>query len=101
MEISVVGISFASTLFGQHQDARPFLYRESPGYDGQQAVRVGHWKAIRRNLNPGRKSKEKQPAPVELYDLATDPAETTNIAAQHPDVVANLAAIMKREHRLL
>lgn len=30
--------------------------------------------------------------PAELYDLATDPAESVNVAAQHPDTVARLAA---------
>ena len=32
------GISLAPTLLGKHQPARPFLYRESPGYGGQQSV---------------------------------------------------------------
>ncbi len=35
--------------------------------------------------------------PVELYDLAVDPAETKNIADQHPEVVRNLASILRRE----
>ena len=46
------GISFAPTLLGKKQEARPFLYRESPGYGGQQCVRAGDWKAIRTELNP-------------------------------------------------
>ncbi|HVX63524.1 MAG TPA: arylsulfatase, partial [Pirellulales bacterium] len=37
------GISFAPTLLGHKQEPRPFLYRESPGYGGQQSVRVGDW----------------------------------------------------------
>jgi arylsulfatase len=94
------GISFAPTLLGRTppQPPRPFLYRESPGYDGQQSVRVGDWKAIRTNLHPRPKANDQRPGEVELYDLSRDPAETTNVAAKHPDVVAQLRAIMDREH---
>ncbi len=95
------GISFAPTLLGKAQEARPFLYRESPGYGGQQCVRVGDWKAIRTNLNPrgkGKKAEQQKPGALELYDLAKDPHETTDVAAQHPDIVAKLSAIMKEQH---
>ncbi len=97
------GISFAPTLRGQTQPERPFLYRESQANTGQQYVRVGDWKAIRLNLHPTPNAKKKA-APangstaIELYNLKTDPAETTNVAAQHPEVVARLAAIMKAQH---
>ena len=47
------------------------------------AVRKGDWKLIRIALLPGR---------TELYDLANDPGETTNVAADHPDIVADLEA---------
>jgi arylsulfatase A len=91
------GISFAPTLFGGKQEARPFLYRESGGYGGQQMVRVGKWKAIRRNLNPG--PKETAPAALEIYDLEKDPSETTDVAAQFPEVVAQLTALMTAQHQ--
>lgn len=92
------GISFAPTLLGKAQPERPFLYRESQGYDGQQSVRVGNWKAIRTNLHPRPVVKNKQPGAIELYDLAKDPTESTDVAAQHPDVVAKLGAILKEQH---
>lgn len=92
------GISFAPTLRGQAQPERPFLYRESPGYDGQQCVRVGNWKAIRTNLHPRPRQKDKAPGAVELYDLAKDPTELHNVAAENPEVVARLVAIMKEQH---
>ncbi|MCI0539558.1 MAG: arylsulfatase [Verrucomicrobiales bacterium] len=92
------GISFAPTLLGRTQPERPFLYRESPGYDGQQCVRVGNWKAIRSNLNPGPNSKTTEPGDIELYDLANDPGETHDVAAQHPAVLKKLAAILRQEH---
>ncbi|HLX61206.1 MAG TPA: arylsulfatase [Planctomycetota bacterium] len=93
------GISFAPTLLGQKQEPRAFLYRESPGYGGQQSVRVGDWKAIRVNLNPGPKAKDQEPGAIELYDLAKDPAETKNVAAEFPEVVEKLAKIMREQHQ--
>ena len=90
------GVSFAPTLFGKAQEARPFLYRETPGNGGQQCVRVADWKLVRQNLKAGPNA-AKQPT-TELYHLATDPRETTDVAAQHPDVVEKLTAIARREH---
>jgi arylsulfatase A len=92
------GISFAPTLLGKTQPARPFLYRESQGYGGQQSVRVGNWKGIRTGLHPASAKGKQQSTALELYDLAKDPAETTDVAAQHPDVVAKLSAILKAQH---
>ncbi len=92
------GINFAPTLLGKTQPERPFLYRESQGYGGQQYVRVGNWKGIRTNLHPLPAEKDKAPSEWELYDLKNDPAETKNIAAQHPEIVAKLKAIAKEQH---
>jgi hypothetical protein len=96
MPAGLDGISFAPTLLGQKQEPRPFLYRESPGYGGQQCVRVGHWKFVRQNLNA--KGKDPKPPTNELYDLAKDPFETTDIAAQHLNLVAELATIALEQH---
>lgn len=92
----VDGISFAPTLLGGHQPERPFLYREFHGEGGQQAVRVGDWKLIHRDLLA---TKQKPAAPTtELYNLGSDPAEKENVAAAHPDVVARLQKIMDEQH---
>jgi arylsulfatase A-like enzyme len=45
------------------------------------AVREGDWKLVWRTFLP---------SSVELYDVATDPSEKNNVAAQHPDKVALL-----------
>jgi arylsulfatase A-like enzyme len=92
------GISFAPTLFGRTQAERPFLYRESPGYGGQQAVRVGDWKAIRTNLHPLPRAANQAPGEIELYNLKTDPTESKDVAKEHPEIVAKLAAIMTEQH---
>ncbi|MFG0305738.1 MAG: arylsulfatase [Phycisphaerales bacterium JB040] len=45
------------------------------------AIRRGNWKLIWRTMLP---------SSVDLYDLHSDPSETTNLAAQHPEVVESL-----------
>jgi arylsulfatase A-like enzyme len=93
------GISFAPTLRGEKQPERPFLYREFPAYGGQESIRVGDWKAVRQNLLPTRKSAAKGLRPgLALYNVASDPHEEHDVAAAHPDVVARLTQLMKREH---
>ena len=90
------GISFAATLRGEVQEPRPFLYREFHGYGGQQAIRVGDWKLLRRNLL-GTPKKPAAPT-LELYNLSEDPMETTNVAAAHPELVEKLSAMMRAQH---
>ena len=75
------------------------------------AVRMGDWKLIVSNgavendeapakgAKAKRKAKGRKYEPVMLFNLATDPSETTNLAAQHPDRVAamkeRLAELLK------
>jgi arylsulfatase A len=94
----VDGISFAPTLLGEKQEPRPFLYRESPSYGGQQAVRMGDWKLVRQHLHPGPKQKNPPAPTTELYHLANDPAEATDVAARHPEIVEKLSAIAREQH---
>jgi arylsulfatase A len=96
--IGIDGISFAPTLRGEKQKPRPFLYRESPGYGGQQCVRVGDWKAVRQNLNPEPGASDLQPGAIELYNLRDDPGETSNVAVRHPDIVGKFGKVMKEQH---
>jgi arylsulfatase A len=88
------GISFAITLLGKKQEPRPFLYREFPAasYGGQQSIRIGDWKAIRQNLQ------KNHPIKTELYNLATDPTESTDLAAKEPQKLAELESLLNREH---
>jgi arylsulfatase len=89
----VDGLSIAPTLLGQSgQQLHEFLYWEYQSGGRAQAVRFGDWKAIRNNL---KKSPEATP---ELYNLANDPSEKTNLADQFPETAAKAAAYMKAAH---
>ena len=85
------GISFKPTLLQKEQKSHEFLYWEFPSYKGQQAVRMGKWKGIRKNIFEGNLE-------VELYNLETDIKELYDIADQHPDVVKRIQQIMIDEH---
>jgi arylsulfatase A len=79
------GVSMARALRGQTQPAHDFLYWEFHERGFQQAVRMGRWKAVRASKD----------APLELYDLQTDPAEGSNVAAAQPDVVKTIEAYLR------
>lgn len=86
------GISFLPTLLGNHeQEQHEFLYWEFPSYKGQQAVRMGNWKAVRKNIFEGNLK-------LELYDLKEDMTESVDVADEHPEIIAQIEAIMKKEH---
>ena len=88
----VDGISFAPTLTAMgEQREHELLYFEYPEADGQQALIAGRWKLVRRGLRKG-------PARSELYDLESDPSESTDLAAREPEVLARLLALAAREH---
>jgi arylsulfatase A-like enzyme len=90
------GLSFAPSLLGGSQAERPWLYREFAGYGGQQSVRAGDWKAVRQRLMPAATAPPR--IVTELYDLGSDPAETRDVAAQHPDVLERLERILRDQH---
>jgi len=95
----VDGISMLPTLLGKEQEPRPFLYRESPGYGGQQTVIVGDWKAIRTGLQQAARGNQTlADVKTALYNLADDFAEANNLAEKHPEKLQELEAIMAREH---
>ena len=62
---------------------------------GAFAIRQGRWKLL---LAPGSgAASEKDSAglpPVQLYDLESDPKESTNVQAAHPDIVRRLTVIL-------
>ncbi|MCS6775377.1 MAG: arylsulfatase [Chloroherpetonaceae bacterium] len=79
-------ISILPTLRGQPgQQQHPYLYWEFHEQKGARAVRMGRWKGVRPQWH----------APTQLFDLETDIGEQNDLAAQHPDIVAKIEAIMK------
>ena len=87
------GVSLRPVLTGKgQQESHSHLYWEFLEQGGKQAVLKDHWKAVRVNWNADPDS------PIELFDLSKDEGEQTNIAASYPDIVAEMADIMKREH---
>lgn len=93
------GISFAPTLLGRDQPPREFLYREFTGYGGQQSLWLGdRWKGIRRDLVPrGKRNAADIPVKTELYDLHADLSESKDVAADHPEIVARIEALLQSE----
>ncbi|MBL7222373.1 MAG: arylsulfatase [Candidatus Brocadiae bacterium] len=77
------GMSVLPTLLGSLQKPHDALYWEfhAPFH---QAVRMGRWKGVRFGTDE----------PLELYDLATDRGEKTDITAQHPDVVRRIETFL-------
>lgn len=82
------GTSFKEQLFGKNTIKQNFQYWEF--YEGGfiQAVRLSNWKGLRKGIN----------GKTELYNLAQDERETTDVSASFPEIVKNIEAIMKREH---
>ena len=72
------GKSILPALQGKTDQLHDELYWSSAGEKGKWAVRSGTWKLV---------AEKKR---VELFDLEKDISETTDLAAQHPQVVARL-----------
>ena len=80
------GISMLPALLGKPQQDHKYLYWELHEKGKfSQAVRMGDWKAVRLDIDK----------PIELYDIKNDLGETKNVAEQHPEIVAEMAEIMK------
>jgi len=89
----VDGISYLPELLGEgEQEQHPFLYWEFPASGGQQAVRMDHWKAIRKNIRQGNLE-------LELYNLEEDIQEQRNVASDFPEIVHQMELILESQHR--
>ena len=58
------------------------------------AVRSGPWKYHQNILNQPRVNNESQ-STTALYNLDTDPGETQDLSAQHPEIVERLTGYLK------
>jgi arylsulfatase A-like enzyme len=80
------GVSLAGFLSGGEAPAREGFYWELHEGKPQQAARMGEWKAVR--VSPVE--------PIQLYNLASDPSESHDLAEMHPEKVMAMAEFMKR-----
>lgn len=82
------GYSLVSFLKGGPAPKREYFYWELHEGRPLQAVRFGDWKAVKNGPS----------ATIELYDLGADAAETIDLAATRPELVAKAEALMKQAH---
>ena len=84
------GVDQTALLLGKTDKGRDTFY-----YAGN-AVRQGKWKYLRaKHRVPGYARDTQREQVEELYDLASDLGETTNLAAKYPKKVAELKAVMQ------
>ncbi len=88
------GRDITSILLGQSKESAREAHYYFSGYD-LQAVRQGRWKLAIAPQSEGMNAKKgpKLPAGLRLYDLDAEIGEQTDVAAQHPEVVAKLKAL--------
>tara|TARA_Y100000748_G_scaffold32679_1_gene24164 strand:- start:1712 stop:3232 length:1521 start_codon:yes stop_codon:yes gene_type:complete len=70
---------------------REYVYWEFPSYGGQQAARMGDYKAILKDIKKGNKK-------MELYNLSLDLKEQNDISSDYPEIVTRFEDIFKKEH---
>ena len=80
---------------------RTALLQQDNGASDRFGYREGKWKLVRLPRKIAGKAGA-GPAPIDavqesLYDLATDPGETTDVAEQFPDVAARVRQALDRE----
>ncbi len=88
---NIDGLSLLPTLRADPaaQQSHDFLYFEFPEGNQQQAIIFNTgMKAIRKNLRKGN-------TVLELYDLNADPTESTDIAGDHPGLIAEIERILR------
>jgi arylsulfatase A-like enzyme len=62
---------------------------------GMFAIRKGPWKLILGRGSGGSTPGDTGPEPGQLYNLADDVAESSNLYAKHPEIVAELTALLE------
>ena len=89
------GVSFAAHLRGAPAPPAPLRFwqwnRAVPNYTHNLAVRDGDWKFVRPPVTRNKPTGDSTVSPA-LYHLPSDPGESTDVAAHHPDRVARLQA---------
>lgn len=89
---SVDGISILPTLLGTNAQANHNgMYWEMSRSSKMtsRAARMGDWKAVQTRMNRS----------IELYNLKSDPSESTNVAKQNPEIVAKMEKFLAESHK--
>jgi len=84
--ISILPELLGGTSAGLTQTKHEFLYWEISGWT---AIRKGTWRAVQPNPKK----------PWELYDLATDPSESHDLAATNPQMLEQLVSLAGQAHQ--
>ena len=93
LPVDTDGISILPTLTGKgEQKEHQYLYWEFEEEGGKRAVRVGDWKLIKLQIKDPAKSY------FELYNIASDPGEQHNVAAEYPGLVERFAKYIDNAH---
>lgn len=89
------GISFLPELLGKSkkQKQHEYLYFEFGETGGSVAVRMGEWKGVKTGM---RKNKN---VVWQIFNLKSDSAEKTDVAAQHPKLIQQFDEIVAKEHQ--
>jgi len=74
------GVDLMPALKGKKLPNRKLYWEQFPKTGLSQAVRFGNWKAIRLSLDK----------PWMLFNLKTDPGETTDVATQNPKIISEI-----------
>ncbi len=83
------GLDLTEFLKGGAAPRRESFYWELHEAKPIQALRFGDWKAVKNGPN----------APIELYDLTSDPGEKTNLAGDRPGLVKQAGELMRANRK--
>jgi arylsulfatase A-like enzyme len=87
------GVSFLPSLVGEKVQAKhDYLYWEFHELGGRQAVLKDSWKLVKYQVIDSAKTT------LELFNLAHDPGEQTDLAAQNPEKVKELEVLIGKSH---
>ena len=89
---------FGPALFASESESPSRNHLVHHSGNGLFAIRQGQWKLILGRGSGGftQFTPAADAPPGQLYDLASDPAEQTNLYEQHPDIVQRLSSLLTR-----